>query len=71
MFRRKRRLPKSLTTVTTLSKIIALILFISMPFIGFYLGRNYQKGIDDIRINSLTEQVSSYSALFLRLTTQK
>jgi hypothetical protein len=33
-------LPKSLTTVTTLSKIVALILFIAMPFIGFYIGYN-------------------------------
>jgi hypothetical protein len=32
------------TTVTPLSKFIALILFIAMPFIGFWLG--YQKGIE-------------------------
>ncbi|MFH1565859.1 MAG: hypothetical protein ABIB98_01515 [bacterium] len=35
-------LPKSLTTVTTLSKILAGILFVLLPFIGFYLGMKYQ-----------------------------
>lgn len=33
------------TTVTTLSKILALALFVSLPFIGFYLGINYQKAV--------------------------
>ncbi len=36
-----RKLPKSLTTVTTLSKTIAMILFITLPFLGFYLGFQY------------------------------
>ena len=36
-------LPKSWTTVTTLSKTIALILFIALPFLGFYFGMQYQK----------------------------
>ncbi len=39
-------LPKSLTTVTPLSKIIAAILFITFPFLGFYLGMQYQKGVN-------------------------
>ena len=38
-------IPKSLTTVTNLSKTIALILFITLPFIGFLLGMTYQKGV--------------------------
>ncbi len=38
-------LPKSLTTVTLLSKIIAGILFIILPFLGFWLGREYQKSM--------------------------
>jgi eight-cysteine-cluster-containing protein len=42
-------LPKSLTTVTTFSKILALFLFISLPFLGFYLGFKY---------NSLLNQAS-------------
>jgi hypothetical protein len=39
-------LPKALTTVTVLSKTLALILFITLPFIGFYIGRQYQKAVD-------------------------
>ncbi len=35
------KLPQSFTTVTPLSKVLALILFISLPFIGFYLGYQY------------------------------
>lgn len=34
--------PNPLTTVTPLSKAIALILFIALPFVGFYLGTRYQ-----------------------------
>ena len=40
------KLSKKYTTVTPLSKTIAFILFISLPFIGFYLGMQYQKGLD-------------------------
>jgi len=36
-------LPKSLTTVTTFSKILALVLFITLPIFGFWLGMEYQK----------------------------
>jgi len=36
------------TTVTTFSKILALILFITLPIIGFLFGMNYQKIISDI-----------------------
>ncbi|MFH1407962.1 MAG: hypothetical protein ABIG91_02900, partial [Patescibacteria group bacterium] len=38
-------LPKSLTTVTTLSRILAGVLFVSLPFIGFYLGMKYQASL--------------------------
>ena len=44
--------------VTPLSKGIALALFISMPFIGFCLGRRYQKIIDTIEISRLEIEVS-------------
>lgn len=37
------KLPKELTTVTPLSKILAAILFIMLPFIGFFLGTRYQR----------------------------
>lgn len=36
----------SWNTVTPLSKTIALVLFILLPFLGFYLGMEYQKAID-------------------------
>lgn len=39
------KLPKSFYKVTTLSKTIALVLFVSFPFIGFVLGMQYQQGI--------------------------
>lgn len=44
------KLPASLTTVTPLSKFIAMVLFVSLPFIGFYLGMEYQKkfGFEEI-----------------------
>ena len=37
------KLPNSWTKVTTFSKIMAMALFVSLPFIGFYFGINYQK----------------------------
>lgn len=40
------KLPQSWTTVTTLSKILALVMFVGLPFIGFYFG--YQYGIRSI-----------------------
>lgn len=40
------KVPKNLRTVTPLSKLIALILFIALPFIGFALGMQYQASID-------------------------
>ncbi|CAN5203631.1 hypothetical protein BH11PAT1_BH11PAT1_1700 [soil metagenome] len=39
------KLPKSLTTVTTFSKLLALWLYLFLPFAGFYLGMQYQEGI--------------------------
>ena len=38
----KRKLPKSWTTVTLFSKYLTMILFIVLPFVGFYLGMQYQ-----------------------------
>jgi len=36
------QIPKELTTVTTLSKSVALIMFISLPIIAFLFGMKYQ-----------------------------
>lgn len=38
-------LPKSLTTVTPLSKILAGVLFVVLPVVGFFMGMEYQKSI--------------------------
>ena len=59
---KKKRLPKSLTTVTPLSKTIAFILFILMPFIGFYLGMHYQKTLDSL---------STFSTTYIQAAPQK
>lgn len=34
-------LPRSFTTVTPLSKFLAMTIFIVFPFVGFYLGYHY------------------------------
>ena len=39
-------LPKSFTTVTPLSKTLALILFILLPFMGFYAGMKFQQSME-------------------------
>ena len=41
------RLPKELTTVTTLSKSVALLMFILLPIIGFLFGMQYQSKLMD------------------------
>ena len=38
--------PKELTTVTTLSKYLAMVVFIALPFVGFFLGMRYQEMTD-------------------------
>lgn len=42
------KLPKELTTVTTLSKTMALIIVVTTPIIGFLLGVKYQKKVDQL-----------------------
>lgn len=37
------RLSKKLTTVTAFSKYLAIVLFIVLPFVGFYFGIKYQE----------------------------
>lgn len=43
------KLPKSFTTVTPLSKILALILLILLPILGFYFGLEYQKALSPLQ----------------------
>lgn len=42
----KKKLPKWATTVTPLSKTLALLMFILFPILGFYYGTYYQKELD-------------------------
>lgn len=53
-----RRLPVFLTTVTPLSKALAMVLFIVLPLLGFYLGFLYQN-INTSVCNSTTSIVQS------------
>lgn len=41
------KLPKELTTITFFSRCLALLLFIALPFIGFYCGRVYQQSVNN------------------------
>jgi len=48
------KLPESWITVTLFSKILAILLFVSLPFIGFYFGNKYRQNnslnsVDDIK----------------------
>lgn len=40
------KIPKELTTVTRISKALALLMFIVLPICGFFLGMQYQSSID-------------------------
>ena len=40
-------------TVTPISKLIAFIMFVTFPFIGFYLGIQYQKILDRPYMNNI------------------
>ena len=48
-------LPKELTTVTPLSKAVALLLFILLPILSFLFGMNYQTIVNNIN-NVLPQQ---------------
>lgn len=53
-------LPKSLTTVTIFSKILAMFLFLLLPFAGFYMGyRYYQSVIKSTTIDQIAENSST------------
>lgn len=64
------QLPKGLTTVTTLSKALAMLLFILLPFAGFCLGISYQKTIRMGR-NSVDVAVQKPSAIKAEFTIKK
>ncbi len=39
------KLPKSFTTVTPLSKALAMVLFVLLPFVGFFFGYRYHQSL--------------------------
>jgi len=51
------KLPESLTTVTPLSKTLAMILFVLLPFIGFYFGTLYQKSVTPAEITNSQQTI--------------
>lgn len=55
------------TTVTPLSKTIALALVVILPFIGFYAGVKYQQSITPLTVETdllpvITEAIEDYTA---------
>jgi hypothetical protein len=62
---------KHLFTVTTFSKILAMILFITLPFLGFYLGMRYKEGteIKPSVISTITPTPTSKTERFIDCTT--
>ncbi len=53
----KSKLPSSLTTVTPFSKMVALALFILLPFLAFCLGMKYQRNLDILANPTVTPVV--------------
>lgn len=51
------RLSKKFTTVTSLSKFIAMTLFIILPFLGFYLGIKYQEKTHKVDYSPVTQGI--------------
>ncbi len=49
---------KTFTTVTTFSKIVAMALFVSLPFMGFYYGVRYANRLNSIPINTMAVQTT-------------
>lgn len=57
MFFRKKKKRWDPNKVTPLSKGIALVLFIALPFIGFYFGTRFQKVRDMITVDTLRTEI--------------
>ncbi len=51
-------LPKFFTTVTPLSKVLAIFLFVSLPFLGYYLGNKYIPNIPADTTTTIVEKTS-------------
>lgn len=53
------QLPKEITTVTLLSKTLAFVMFLTLPFIGFGLGMRYQQMTTLSQIRKNEEQTNT------------
>lgn len=51
------KLPHTLTTITPFSKLLTLIIFVTLPFLGFFIGIKYQKAVDNMQIVTLQEEI--------------
>lgn len=51
-------LPKSLTTITPFSKLLAMALFIAFPLVGFFLGTLYQEKVELLKKRMQEESLS-------------
>ena len=51
------KLSESWTKVTLLSKIIAMALFVSLPFIGFYFGVKYQQNYQQLNLKETNQTI--------------
>lgn len=63
------KLPKSLTTITTFSKLIALFIFITFPILGFFLGMQYQSSINTYNTKVPTMNISPTKTTYISPTT--
>lgn len=44
-------------SITTFSKIVAFFMFVTFPFLGFYIGMHYQKELDRPFIQETVEEI--------------
>src|SRR3989339_1049836 len=51
------KLPRELVTVTKTSKILAAVIFITLPFLGFFVGTNYQSSLDSASQTTANEPI--------------
>lgn len=59
----KIKIPKYFTTVTDFSKLVALILLVFFPIIGFELGMQYQLTVDAYRKKMVEMKTKDYRAI--------
>lgn len=65
----KMQIPRSFTTITPISKALAMGLFVTFPFLGFWLGINYQNAICQQKQNINTQNSSSIHSPQKKVTT--